>query len=219
MAAPAAAQVGASVSLFSDARLRGFSLSDGRPVASLDLAYDDPSGFYLGGSARAVVRRGGSPAPLGIQLDGGYAVRFASGTSLDLGVTHSSYSDYSSNRAGASYTEVYAGISRGVLLTRIFLSPHYFARRRWTAYGEVAGNIDLGRRWTITAHAGTLVPLRSPENRPNDPLGFDWSIGVTKALGRLALHATFSDAASGRDFYSDSRHGRSALVVGATIGL
>ena len=50
-----AAELGATVSVFNDLQFRGYSLSDGRPVATLDFAYDDPSGFYAGASGTGVL--------------------------------------------------------------------------------------------------------------------------------------------------------------------
>ena len=117
-AAPAAAEVGASASLFTDARVRGYSLSAGHPVATIDLSYDDPGGLYGALSATAVLGSDEAIRPMGLQLNGGYAKRMRSGIVVDLGVTHSNYSRYSS-RASASYTEIYAGVSRKALSTRI----------------------------------------------------------------------------------------------------
>ena len=217
-AAPVSAEVGATASLFNDAQFRGYSLSAGRPVAIFDFAYDDPSGFYADAAGTGVLRRGGDPAPLAVQLTGGYAKRLKSRTTLDFGITHSAYSHYSGGSRGTSYTEVYAGIARGALSSRIFLSPHYFASGHWTAYGEVNGSISPARKWSIDGHVGMLVPLRTPggEGYRRD---VDWRIGVSREIGRVSLHAAWSDGSRGYDYYNQRRHGRSALVVGATWAL
>jgi uncharacterized protein (TIGR02001 family) len=211
---PARAELGGTVSVFNDLRFRGYSLSDGRPVATLDFAYDDPSGFYADVSGTGVLRHGGEPAPLGFQLNGGYAKQLKSGTTLDLGVIHSSYSHYSSGERGASYTELYAGISRGALSSRIYLSPHYFAPGVWTAYGEVNAAVSPARKWSIDGHVGMHVPLRTPsgENYRKD---FDWRIGVSRELGRLSLHAAWTDGTPGKDYYNGHNHSRSAVLIGA----
>lgn len=217
-AGPAWGEIGATASVFSDDRFRGYSLSDGRPVGILDFAYDDPSGFYADASGTGVLKRSGNPAPLSLQLSGGYAKRLQSGTSLDFGITHSTYAHYSSGSQASSYTEIYAGISRGGLSSRIFLSPHYFQPGRWTAYGEVDGNISPARHWSITGHVGMLLPLRTSYGESTGP-DFDWSIGAAREFGRLSLHAAWSDGAPGHDFYDNRRHSRSALVIGGTLGL
>jgi uncharacterized protein (TIGR02001 family) len=217
-AAPASAQIGAAASVFTDARFRGYSLSGGRPVAILNFAYDDPSGFYADVAGSGVLRRGGDPAPLGLQLTGGYARRLKSETTLDVGVTHSSYSRYAGSGRGSSYTEVYAGIARGALSSRIFLSPHYFGSGHWTAYGEVNAAVSPARKWSIDAHVGMLVPLRTPPGG-SYRRDVDWRIGVSRRLGRVSLRAAWSDGSPGHDFYEQRRHSRSALVLGATWAL
>ena len=218
---PARAEAGATVSVFSDLRFRGYSLSEGRPVAILDFAYDDPSCFYAGAAASGVLRQGSNPAPLGIQVSGGYAKQLRSGTTLDFGITHSSYSKHSngSGNGGQSYTELYAGVARGRLSSRIFLSPHYFESGRWTAYGEINGSISPARKWTIDGHAGMLVPLRNYSSADSYRAQFDWRIGLSRELGRLSLHAAWSDGAPGRDYYRGHTHSRSAIVLGASLVL
>lgn len=215
--APASAEVGVTASVFSDARFRGYSLSDGRPVGILDFAYDDSSGLYANVSGTAVLRRGGKPDPLALQLDGGYAKRLASGTTLDFGITQSTYSYYSQGGPRTSYTEVYAGVACGGLSSRIFLSPHYSERGLWTAYGEVNGNISPGRNWSLDGHIGMLVPLRSPANDERYRTAFDWRAGVTRELGRVSLHLSWNEGVRGRNYYGHSSHRQGAIILGASL--
>ena len=63
-----------------------------------------------------------------------------------------------------------------------------------------------------------LVTLSAPSTESYRP-DFDWSVGVSRALGRVSLHARWSDGAPGRDFYNRHRHSRSALVLGASVAL
>jgi uncharacterized protein (TIGR02001 family) len=211
------AEVGATVSAFSDLRFRSYSLSQGRPVAILDFAYDDPSGFYADAAGIGVFRRDG-PEPLGLQLTGGYAKRLKSGTTLDFGITHSAYSRYSSAARGNSYTEIYAGVARGGLSSRIFLSPHYFESGRWSVYGEVNAHISPAQRWIVEGHVGVQVPLHASYGGRYQRQS-DWRLGVTRELGRLSLHASWSAGAPGRDVYRGNAHSRSAVVLGASVAL
>lgn len=215
---PAYAETGATVSVFNDLRFRGISVSERRPVAILDLAYDDQSGFYADAAATGVLRGGGDPAPLSVQLSGGYAKQLKSGTTIDLGMTHTNYSRYWNGNRARTYTEVYAGIGRGAFSSRIFLSPHYFLPGRWTAYGEVNGNFGLGTNWTLNTHVGTLVPLQTPAGI-SYRTDFDWRIGVSRTLGPVSLHAAWSDGGPRRDQYGGRTHSRSALVLGASWAL
>lgn len=217
-ALPASARTGFAASIVSDARFRGYSLSEGRPVATLAFSNDD-SALYLGASVSAVLRHGGAPAPYALQADAGYGTEIAPGTSLDLGVTHTSYSHYSGRTGGAGYTEAYAGIAHGGLSSTIYVSPDYFMRGRWTAYAEVNGRLSLGRKWSLDGHVGALAGLRAPAGtRVNRP-GVDWSAGVSRQLGRMSVHASWSDGLPGHDFYDHRRHGRSAVVLGASAAL
>lgn len=218
-APPANAEIGATASLFSDERSRGYSLSEGRPVGTFDFAYDDPSGFYASAAATGLLKRGGEPAPLGFQLSGGYAVRLKSGTTLDFGAVHSTYSHYSPGEARRSYSEVYAGIARGGLSSRIFLSPHYSERGLWTAYAEVNGNMRPAPKWSVDAHAGMLLPLRTRDTAENYRTAFDLRLGVTRELGRLSLHGAVSEGIRGREYYGEQARGGAAVVVGASWAL
>jgi len=83
---PAAAQVAASIALKSDERFRGRSLSDGRPVATLDLSYDSKSGPYLGGSATAILTGKERAGLLGARTYAGYATRTPADIGLDAGI-------------------------------------------------------------------------------------------------------------------------------------
>ena len=86
-AAPAQAEVGATFSFFSEARLRGISLSAGHPIAQLDLSYDDPGGFYGSLSASTVLSSEYGLRPLGLEENLGYAKKLKSGPSIDVGGT------------------------------------------------------------------------------------------------------------------------------------
>lgn len=214
--APASAEIGLTASIFSDARFRGYSLSEGRPIGTFDFAYDDSSGIYAGAAASGVIDRNGSPSPFSLAIDGGYAKRLESGTSIDVGITHTSYANYSGASRGSSMTEVYAGLARGAVSSRIYLSPHYFESGHWTAYGELNANFSPAQHWSIDGHAGLLLSLKTPYDSSSQP-DFDWSVGLSRSFGRLALQARWSDGSPGYDVYNGRRHSRSALVVGATL--
>jgi uncharacterized protein (TIGR02001 family) len=216
-AAPAAAEVGAAVSAFSDAQFRGYSLSGGRPVAIADLSYDHPSGAYASLSVSAIAEDG--VRPFSLQLGGGYARRLSSGTTFDLGIVHSAYRYYSSGMAANSYTEVYAGLARGILSSRLSFSPHYFRAGQWTLYGEVNANAGLTPRLRLDGHVGLLVPVRTPDYLNGSRIEHDWRLGLTREFGRLSLHGHVTGGGPGRDFYRGREHRRTRLVVGATFAL
>ena len=208
-AAPAEADVGAAVSVFNDARFRGFSISDHHPVGLVDLSYDDASGAYLAASGTAVASSDGVH-PLALIVNGGLAKRLQSGITIDAGIVHSEYSHYSSALSGRSYTEVYGGVSRKSVSGRLYFSPHYFGTGHATLYGELDNNVGLARKLRLQGHVGLLVPLRGKQH----PI-LDWRLGLTRQFGRISLHAAWAGAAGRRydDTYSRSSSG---FVFGAS---
>lgn len=210
---PAAADVGATASIFSEARLRGYSLSAGHPVGQLDLSYDDPGGFYGSLSGSLVVSSEYGLRPLGLQENVGYAKRLGTGPTMDVGVINANYSRYTGYERSTGYTEVYAGLVGKIFSSHIYVSPNYFHSGTWVAYAEVDAGIRPARKLRLTAHVGTLVPL---ESSYASRVQYDWQIGATREVGPLSFHLALSAGGPGRDFYEGSWHHRRALVVGAT---
>jgi len=215
---PAAAEVGTSVSLFSDARFRGYSLSAGHPVATLDLSYDDPAGVYGALSTSAVLGGDDAIEPLGLQLNAGYAKRLPSSVVMDFGITHSSYSKYGS-RGSTSYTEVYAGVSRKALSARISFAPHYFESGSSTLYAEANANFSPMKKLNLFGHAGVLLPLSYRDGMRELRTQYDWSLGASRQVGPVSLHAILSGGGPDGDYYHDRYHDRTKLVFGVSCPL
>lgn len=215
LAGPAQAQVAGSVTLDSDDRFRGHSLSSGNPVAIASLDYDDASGFFIDGSATGVLG-GDRPGLLGVQGNIGYATRLSSKLSLDVGVLRSQYtSSYTGDRA-AHYTEVYLGLTRRNVSSRVYVSPDYFHSGITTVYGEIEGAIEPARNWHLTAHVGGLLYLNRPTPYAGRRDQYDWRLGVSRQLGAFELHLNLSSGGPGADYYGGELRSRTALVVGAT---
>jgi uncharacterized protein (TIGR02001 family) len=215
-ASPAAAEVGAAVSVFSDSRLRGYSLSEGHPVTIIDFSYDDPNGLYAAASASALASSNEGIKPLGLQVNGGYAKRL-SGVTLDFGAIYSTYSHYSRQGSSSSYTEIYAGAAYKFLSSRIAFSPHYFEGGARTLYGEVDANFSPAHKLHLTGHAGLLVPFNYRGENPARQ--YDWRVGVSRDVGKLTIHLIGSGGGPGRDYYRGHWHSRNALILGASWAL
>jgi uncharacterized protein (TIGR02001 family) len=219
-ASPAAGQVGASVSIFSDDRFRGYSLSGGRPVGILDLSYDAPNGLYAALSGSVVATRHDGLQPLGVQLNGGYAKRLPSGLTVDVGVVHSNYSSYSSRNARKSYTEVYAGLAGKTLSSRVSLSPDYLKPGAWTVYGQVEATVPAGKKLRVTGHVGLLGPL-DRRGYTGDTLRpeLDWRVGLARDVGPVTLSVAWTGISRNRDLDQERSYGREALIFGITYAL
>jgi uncharacterized protein (TIGR02001 family) len=211
VSAPASAEVGAAVSLLSEARLRGYSLSAGDPVAQLDLSYDHPDGFYAALSASIVAHEGVNP--LGLQENVGFAKKLDGGPTIDLGIVNSNYSRHSGHNRSLSYTEAYAGLIGRNVASHVYLSPNYFDSGVWTLYGDIDAGIRLLKKLNLTGHAGALKYLHGGDD---DKLHYDWQVGVKREFGRFAAQVSLSGGGPGSDFYYGREHNRTRLVMGVS---
>lgn len=186
----ASAQVAIEAAVQTDYRVRGYSISDGQPAASLSFSYDDPSGAYLGGSVIGTIEDG-EPELLGVQASAGYAVRIGPTLSLDAGVSKTQYfMGYGTSR-NYDYTEVYVGLALPVVRARLSYSPDYRRNDMDTLYAEVAGGVEPAPDWFLSAHAGILTYLSDPPAYLPDQT-FDWRVGATRQFGLWGVHLDVS---------------------------
>jgi uncharacterized protein (TIGR02001 family) len=219
VASPGQAAVGAVASVFSDDRFRGISLSDGQPVAILDLSYDAPNGLYGAVSGSVVVTRDEGLKALGVALNGGYAKRFRTGLTADVGIVHSRYSHYSGLASGRSYSEVYAGLSGKLIGARVSISPNYLGGVRWMLHGEVDGHLDLTPNLLLDGTIGLLIPLQRGDYNSESRALMDARIGLAQRIGPITFHAAFTTRTGHSEIYSGRGHRRTALVVGISSAL
>jgi uncharacterized protein (TIGR02001 family) len=210
-AAPAGAQVTGGIALESDFRLRGYSLSEGRPVATARLGYDDASGLYADGSGTLAFGRGEDARFLGVQGAVGYARRLGHGWSVDVGAAQNQlrtdYYDY-------HYTEAYVGFSRSPISAYLFVSPNYFRPGVVTVYGQVDGSLPLARNWLLSAHVGSLNVLDQPAEYRSSRSKYDWRLGIQREFGNVEAHVAVSGGGPGRQYYDGTTHSRTALTAG-----
>ncbi len=213
---PARAQVSASVDVESDYRLRGYSLSSGRPTATAQIGYDDDSGVYLNLSATGMLGRD-DPLFLGVQGNIGYAKRLTKRLSLDGGVVRSQYRAPDPTTRSHNYTELYLGMTADPISARVYYSPDYFRSGVSTLYGEIEGTVRPAKNWRLNAHLGSLVYLTTPANYfPGRQARYDWQAGVARQFGNLDLHAAISGGGPGREYYSGKLRSKTALTAGAS---
>ena len=213
LAAPASAQLGASLSFQTDDYFRGYSLSEGRPVATLNLSYDDGSGLYVAGAATAVATRHSGVKLLGAQENIGFARKIGTGPVIDLGFTNSNYSDYFSGGYKADYREVYAGLITDHIATHVHYSPHYFRGGVSTLYVDADGVLRPLPLWRLTGHIGVLTQLGGPR-APGEPHShYDWRLGVGRRLRPFDLQLAWTDGGPGPDYYEGKPRHRGTLVL------
>jgi uncharacterized protein (TIGR02001 family) len=176
----ALAQWSGSLTIASDYRFRGVTLSGSKAAARLDANFDSSSGWYAGGAAI------GAPAANSDRYGqlfgyGGYAMPLGSGRSLDFGANFSHFS----GRSGYDFAEAYAGLLAQRWSLRLNYSPDYFGRHLRTAYFDASAHWPVSDRARLFGHAGWLAPLGggypgdtdAQQARADLLLGAGWTMG------------------------------------------
>ena len=212
---PAWAEVGAALSAFSDDRYHGLTLSDGRPIASLDLSYDSSTGLYGALSGSAVASREG-PRPLRITVNAGFARAIGRELTADVGIVHWRSSHYSGLASGRSYTELYAGLARKGVTARLSLSPSYIGTSHWIVRGALETRKGLSETLSLDAEVAASWPVGGGYERPV----WDARLGLTRRIGAFSLQAAVTARGRSRvNYYAGEDHHRAALVVGISKAL
>ena len=219
VAVPASAQqVSGSISAETDFRLRGFSMSAGRPVATASVGLDSESGFYADGSGTAVLTSDEGVRFLGFQADAGFAKRLGDLWTIDLGVAHNGFRAPYAGGFSHTYTEAYVGATHGQIAAYVFVSPNYYRDNVWTLYGQLEANVAPAKDWRLTAHVGSLNYLYTPDAYSlRHKTYYDWRLGVARELGRLEVHAAVSGGGPGRQYYYGDFHSRTVVTAGASV--
>ncbi len=212
LAAPsgARAQATASVSLESDYRYRGISLSNGRPSFAVNAAFDHSSGFYAGGSAIAQDTEHQGVQMLGFVEYLGYAIRPGGNLSFDVGVNNQDYHEYNNRRYDLHYSEVYAGVVKRNVSLHLYYSPNY-AQSGWNAlYTDLSGAFRPADKWRLFGHVGILTPVNTPVLRQR----YDLRAGVAREFRNFEIHAAVIAITPNPPLQTPQR--RTTLVAGAT---
>jgi uncharacterized protein (TIGR02001 family) len=214
-ATAARAEIGASLTLASQDRFRGYSVSNGYPAMTLSLSYDDADGPYFEGSVMAA----GSPAEgvhrYRFEGNAGYALRLPHGPTIDAGIVHADYSGYRIYGQRAVFTEFYAGLIAGRVSAHLHYAPDYFQRGVAVFYADIDGSIALTSGVRAVAHAGMLRQTEGPREQAGR-LTHDWNVGAVADVGRLSFQLTLASGSKKRSFYGEARHGGTALIASAT---
>ena len=218
----ARAQAAASLSVESDYRLRGLSITGDRPAASLALSYDFAGGAYAGGSVIAAAPPGHELGVLGHIEYLGYVLKTEPGRTLDFGVTDTQWTSYSPAPPALygggqvshdiHYSEVYAAAATEHLRASVQYSPNYIATRTQAFYFDLSGSANPAPNWRVFAHAGYLDPIR-PSDLPAFHTRSDWRVGVSRAIGPASLHVAVASHAGA----VPAGQTRTAVIAGADL--
>jgi uncharacterized protein (TIGR02001 family) len=202
----AQAQLGATLSLDSDYRYRGVSLSDEEPSVRATVNYDAPERWYAGIS---ITRAALAFVDTYVQLIGyaGWVAPPVDGTSVEVGV----FGSHFAGASGYDFAEAYAGLLGERWSARVSYSPNYYGRHVRTTYVEVAAHAPVGRQGRVFGHVGALVPWSGAAGDA-EAIRFDASLGAGWAFGRVDLHVA-AVGATRRGPYPAAYSGRRATVV------
>jgi len=215
LAADAIAQLSGTVSVTSDYRYRGVSLSRGDPAAQASLAYDDVSGLYAGLFGSNVQFAISPHRELELVPYAGYVRRFASGVSGEIGVDYAAFTGPGSY----DYAELYAGVANDRLSARLYYARRYFGRDAGAIYAEANAAQPLADRIRLLAHIGVLRNLggESPYG-PTDREVIDGRLGVAVDVDRFTVQASWVGVSSASTGYPISGRDRRNTAV-ATLSL
>lgn len=215
LAAPAGAEVGATLTFATQDRFRGYAVSDGYPAATLSLSYDDAAGPYAEGSMMIAGNPSDGIERYRFEGNAGYAVRLNNGPTLDAGIVHAEYSGYRIYGKQAVFTEVYAGVITNHLSAHVHYSPTYFQRGVSTFYTDVDGSTPLTPRIRLVAHYGMLLQMTGSHEQAGTSTK-DWRVGVSTEVKRLGFELALASGSKKRSFYGVVEHGGTALLFSVT---
>lgn len=213
LARPAHAEIGVGMTVLSDYRFRGYSLSQGRPVTSLNLSYDDARGVYVNGELSAVATKDDGIELLGVTGNAGYARKLSFGPTFDIGVIRSRYTRHLGYRNGADYTEIYAGLIARHISAHLHYSPGYFRDGVSTIYADMNAVARPLPDWRINGHYGLLTQIGGSRPPTVDRIHHDWRLSVARETGALDLQIALTGGAPGKQFYRGRFHSRKAVAV------
>jgi hypothetical protein len=212
---PARAEVAASLSLQSDDRLRGVSVSDRRPVLSLNLADDFANGLYVGGSAIAQQTPGGQAGRLGHTEYVGYAARGSGGLVWDVGLDNQDLRVMTAKPVRLRYSEVYGGVSKDDLSARIYYSPNYLRPGLSVVYAEINRTLRPNDDWRLSGHLGAFQPLGGNSGTTVRRSRYDVRFDVVRLYRRAEFDLGWAMASPPAAPEPHRSHG--GLVAGVTL--
>ena len=198
-AAPSSVTVTGSVTLVSDYRFRGVSLSGGDPAIQGGVTVTHDSGSYAGTWASSI-DDGGTDFYGDVEVDlfGGWSGKVSEGIGLDAGLL---YYAYPGNAKGvdAEYFEPYATVSGDLGPVQAKLGVNYAWDQKALADDSLYIHTELSSGIpatpvTVSAHLGYTDGAFAPTllAGTGDDTAFDWSVGASATLlGSLTLGASY----------------------------
>ncbi len=205
--AEARADVSSTITLSSDYDFRGITQTARDPALAASLDWTNESGFYLGAWASNVDFGPGTDADLELDALGGFRGSFNDDTGWDLGAV---YYSFWGDGDDVAFGELYAGISYKAVSAKLWYAPDFGNTGESATYIEANATIPLPSDFGLTLHVGSSD---GDYWDAVDASYIDYSIGVTKTIGKFALGLKWidgsdlegSDGTPGDVFTSESK--------------
>jgi uncharacterized protein (TIGR02001 family) len=204
----ALAQLSSSLSVDSDYRYRGVTLSRDRPAVRLNLAYDRSGGAY--GGVSVIGMRDDQYGDLDLSYVGytGYVWQPAQGPAWEAGVSATHIRDGSTY----NYAEIYGGLITQNFTARVYYSPHYYGSRMHTLYSEFSTAKRLSPNLRAFLHAGMLTPLSGVHRHER----YDVRAGLAVSLSHYEIQAAWSKTNPLSGYISHHAGDGDALILSAS---
>jgi len=205
------ADVGATLSVQTDARERGMSYSNNQPSGQLGLAWDGEGGWYAGVSLsrpRFTDRIG-----LAARAYGGRVFALQAGLDAEAGVLAYRFENVSSY----DFFEAYAALLGERWNVRVYVSPDYYGIRQRSGYVEFNLRWPLAQGVAAVGHVGVLRGWggeRRASSGSHGPVRIDWRAGASWQLGDSSeLQLLWVAASRGGPYtWTDASRRRTAVL-------
>lgn len=192
----ARADVGATLSVQSDARERGASYTGNRPGVQVGVSWDGAGGWYAGASLSRVRfdadRRGGW-----LRAYGGRVVALRTGLDVEGGLVLHRYEGLSRY----DFAEGYAGLLGEGWNLRLHHAPNYYGSGQGSLYGEANLRWPAAAPLAVVGHVGVLRAQGASRwvNQPYNPqgptrrdmrAGASWQFGEGMELQLVGISAS-----------------------------
>ncbi|QHL89681.1 hypothetical protein GVO57_01135 [Sphingomonas changnyeongensis] len=221
---PPALDLSAGVTLASDFRLRGLSLSNRRASIGATIDASHISGLHAQLRAASLSGPAARGADALVELAAGYRT-MAGPVELDLGAR---YFAFAGSTGTTDVIEPYAALGYDIGPVSLSASAHYAPRQRTLAAGTTGrerradnlylrAGLDLGvpgTPLTLAAHigrdtgSGQLTLARRYT---------EWGLGLRHSLGPLTLALDYADSNAGLQLANGRRPGGAGLIARATL--
>ncbi len=210
------AQVSGSISAETDIWFRGRSISQGQPVISGSVSYDDINGIY-GGTTVAFTLGEQNQGLLSFVGILGYAKNIDTNLSIDSGATITAYTRRYSGMANDTFTEFHTGISYKNATGRIRYSPNFQELNAQTIYLEIDNFHRIGSGFNLLAHAGLLQQVGGSGSLGERRSRYDLSLGIAKDIGLWNVNANiYYGGDRGGTYFSGPWRVRDAIIIGVS---